>query len=305
MDPMTLSASIVAAAIANMSFACTVGVCLAALMLHDAPPLVRHRLRPLAIAGIGTLIVADTAILALESALMSGSEPVAAFALLVPVLAHSHYGATWFAGIVALIVWMGLLAGSRDFGRPARTGVALCAAAVFAFSRAASSHAADAGDFSLPEWIHWAHLCATASWAGLVIASGLSVLPMLRIDSTGEVLATFAGRLSRAALIAVSVVLVSGIYNADRGLGDSLLPLARSGWGIVLDAKLVLVGVAVVLGAINRLLYLPHVRCRAHRGAANSFTAILKVEAITLLGVLCAAALLAHSVPGADMGAGS
>jgi len=45
MEPMALSASIVVAAIANVSFACAVGGCLAALSLDNAPPRVRHRLQ--------------------------------------------------------------------------------------------------------------------------------------------------------------------------------------------------------------------------------------------------------------------
>lgn len=303
MEPVALSASIVAAAIANVSFVCAVGGCLAAWMLDDAPPLVRHRLQHLSAGCVVMLIAADAVNLLLEAALMSGSTPVAAFAVLVPVLTQSHFGTAWSTGFIALIVWTSLLFGSRELGRPAQTGVALCAAAVFAFSKAASSHAADAGDFSLPEWVHWTHLCATAAWAGLVIVSGLSVLPTLRAHSTGDFLAQFAGRLSRAALIAMSVVLVSGLYNAGRGLGGSLLPLTRSGWGIVLCAKLVLVSLAVVLGGINRLVYLPRIRCGSERGAASSFLVILRIEAIAMFGVLSVAAVLAHSVPGAHLGA--
>lgn len=303
MDPATVSASIVVAAIANVAFACAVGTCLAVLMLGIAPPLVRHRLQRFAAGCAVTLIVADAINLLLEAALMSGSAPDAAFTLLIPVLTQSHFGAAWSAGCAALIVWMGLLLRARQRGRATRMGVALFAAALFAFSKAASSHAADAGDLSLPEWIHWAHLCATATWAGLVIASGLWVFPLLHASPNSEVVTLYASRLSRAALIAVSVVLVSGIYNAERGLGGSLA-LAYSGWGTILDAKLVLVGTAIVLGGINRLVYLPRMQRGEERRAANSFLAILRAEAVTMVGVLSAAAILAHSAPGAHLGAG-
>lgn len=302
MDPVTVFASIVVAAIANVSLACAVGACLAGLMLGDASPLTSSRMRRFATGCVVTLIVADAVNLLLEAALMSGLTAGTAFEVIVPVLTQSHFGAAWSTGFAALIVWTGLLVASRDSGRPARTGAALCAAAIFAFSKAASSHAADAGDFSLPELIHWTHLCATAAWAGLVIASGLSALPMLLADSPGEVVARFAGRLSRAALVVVSVVGVSGIYNADRGLGGSLTPLALSGWAHILAAKLVLVSVAVVLGGINRLIYLPRIRFGA---SASSFLAILRLEAVAMLCVLSAAAVLAHTIPGAHLGAGS
>ena len=178
MDPATVSASIVVAAIANVAFACAVGTCLAVLMLGNAPPPERHRLQRFAAGCAVTLIVADAINLLLEAAPMSGSAPDAAFTLLVPVLTHSRFGLAWSTGCVALIVWTGLQLRARQGRRAIRMAVARFAASLFAFSKAASSHAADAGDLSLPEWIHWAHLCATVTWAGLVIASGLLGVPL-------------------------------------------------------------------------------------------------------------------------------
>lgn len=94
MDPVTLSASIVAAAVANVAFACAVGVCLATLILGDAPPLMRRRLQRFAAGAVAMLIVADTVNLLLEAALMSGSSPGEASAFLIPVLTQSHFGTT-------------------------------------------------------------------------------------------------------------------------------------------------------------------------------------------------------------------
>jgi uncharacterized membrane protein len=167
MEQATIFASIVAAAIADVSFACAVGSCFAVLMLRDAPPLTRDRLRRFARGGIAILIVANIVNLLLEAALISGSAAVAALAEIVPVLTQSHFGAAWLSGLVSLIVWTVLLVGSRSFGRSAPTGLALFAAAIFAFTKAVSTHAADAGDFSLPEWVHCVHLCATAAVRGL------------------------------------------------------------------------------------------------------------------------------------------
>jgi copper resistance protein D len=296
MEQATIFASIVAAAIADVSFACAVGSCFAVLMLRDAAPLTRDRLRRFARGGIAILIVANTVILLLEAALMSGSAPVAAFAEIVPVLTQSHFGATWFSGLVCLIVWTVLLVGRLR--RPAQTNLALLAAAVFAFSKAASTHAADSGDFSLPEWVHWIHFCAMAAWAGLVIASALSVLPALCADAPGEVVVQFVGRLSRGALVALSVVLVSGIYDTHRGLGGSLVPLTSSCWGVILVIKLTLVGAATALGGVNRMIYLPRIRQGVPGSNAHSFLIILRAEAVAMLGVLSAAAVLAHTAQG-------
>jgi copper resistance protein D len=298
MEQAMIFASIVAAAIANVSFACAVGACVAALMSRDAAPLTRDRLRRFAAGGVAILIVSEIVILLLKAALMSGSAPGAAFAEIVPVLTQSHFGATWFSGLVCLIVWTVLLVGAGRLRRPAQTNLALLAAAVFAFSKAASTHAADAGDFSLPEWVHWIHFCAMAAWAGLVIASALSVLPALCADLPSEVVVQFVGRLSRAALVALSVVLVSGIYDTHRGLGGSLVPLTSSCWGVILVIKLMLVGAATALGGVNRMIYLPRIRHGVPGSNAHSFLIILRAEAVAMLGVLSAAAVLAHTAQG-------
>jgi putative copper resistance protein D len=135
-----------------------------------------------------------------------------------------------------------------------------------------------------------------------VIASGLLVLPRLRSVATGDDLAHFVGHLSAAATLAVSAVLVTGVFNADRGLGGSLVPLTHSDWGLILSAKLGLVGVAIILGGINRLVYLPRIRRGASHNSAASFLTILRAEAVVMIGILSAAAVLAHAVPGAHLG---
>ncbi|KVQ42179.1 hypothetical protein WK04_17555 [Burkholderia ubonensis] len=81
MDRAAAFASIVVAAVANVTFACAVGACLAGLM--------------------------------------SGSTAGVVFEVIVPVLAQTHFGAAWSTGLAALIVWTGLLAGIRESGRAA------------------------------------------------------------------------------------------------------------------------------------------------------------------------------------------
>ncbi len=112
------------------------------------------------------------------------------------------------------------------------------------------------------------------------------MLPRLRADASGEDLAHFIGRLSAAATFALLAVLYGGIYNADRGLGCSLVPLAHCDWGLILDAKLGLVSTAIVLGGINRLVYLPRIRrATSYGAAASSFLTILRAEAVVMVVV--------------------
>ncbi|ARM00256.1 hypothetical protein BOC59_09500 [Burkholderia pseudomallei] len=247
MDAWPVSGSIIATAVANVLFACAVGACLAALLLDDTSPHVLQRLQRVGAVCVVALIIADTIHLLLEALLMSGSVPGAIWSAVVPVLTQSHFGAAWSVGLAALTCWALLSMAWRWSARRVWSCLTLPAAAIFAFSKVASSHAADAGDFSLPEWIHWIHLCSTAAWAGLVISGALFVLPGLRAAQTKHGPAQFARRVSLAATVAFSAVVITGLYNANRGLGGSLVPLAHSDWGIVLDAKLGLVGVAVAL----------------------------------------------------------
>ena len=147
MDRATISGSIIVAAVANVLFACAVGACLAALMLDNVSPRLRHWLRRIVAVCVVALIVADIVNLLFEAALMSGSVPGADLSVLILVLTRSHFGAAWSIGLAALIVWTVLSVAPRGFGRPAGTSVALFAAAVFAFSKAASSHAATLATF--------------------------------------------------------------------------------------------------------------------------------------------------------------
>jgi putative copper resistance protein D len=74
-------------------------------------------------------------------------------------------------------------------------------------------------------------------------------------------------------------------------------------YGQLLTAKLTLVIVAVVLGAYNRMIYLPRFS-RVAGGedsavlrALRSFERLLVLEALAMLGVLIVAAILGHTSP--------
>ena len=54
---------------------------------------------------------------------------------------------------------------------------------------------------------------------------------------------------------------------------------------------------ALVLGGLNRFLALPRLRRTALTMDAHTFTNVLYLEALAMIGVFIAAAALAHSVP--------
>jgi copper resistance protein D len=58
----------------------------------------------------------------------------------------------------------------------------------------------------------------------------------------------FVGCLCAVASIAVSAVLFTGVFNAERRPVGFLVPLTNSDWGLILSAKLGPEGVAIVFG---------------------------------------------------------
>jgi len=169
---------------------------------------------------------------------------------------------------------------------------------VIAAGKASLGHAADVGALSAAVGVQTVHLLATAVWGGVVLAGGLAVLPMLGSSVARGALIRIGQQMSRTSVIAVVFVLGTGVLNALRGLGGSLAPLDGSTWGRVLLLKLLLVALALVLGGLNRFSALPRLRRTASTEDAHTFRNILHLEALTMIGVFVAAAVLSFSVPG-------
>lgn len=252
------------------------------------------------LAALCALVLACGLYLWLEAAVMSGSSFGAAGAALGAVLTQSHFGMAWAVGCVGA-VFACLAGGARN----SRTAWWLAAAGmiVYAAGKAAASHAADAGDFTLRETVHVVHLLATAFWAGSVmVAAALLWRSRLTTAATPAQRVAFCTQLSHLATIALGVVIVSGIYNATQDTAHLSAPLLSVLYGRVLTVKLVFVTLAVLLGGYNRMIHLPHLQAAAqdddaYRDAQRGFDRLLAVEAIAMLAVLIAAGVLGHTSP--------
>lgn len=106
-----------------------------------------------------------------------------------------------------------------------------------------------------------------------------------------------ATQVSNVSVVAVALVLLSGIFNAVRGSGGSFEAIELSTWGHVLMLKLALVALALVLGGLNRFSALPRLRRTASTMDAHTFVNVLYLEALAMIGAFVAAAALSHSVP--------
>jgi copper resistance protein D len=242
------------------------------------------------------LVLADIVWLLYQSASMSGVGLPEAIGVVPTVLAQTHVGYAWslaFGGAVVLLLTS--LAGHQGTLRNALLWLAVIAVAA---GKASLGHAADAGPASAAIGTHTLHVLVTAVWGGLVLSGGFSVLPALGISTARGVMIRTASQISSVSMVAVAFVVLTGAFNAARGSGGSFEAVEVSTWGHVLTLKLVLVALALVLGGLNRFAALPRLRRTASTMDAHTFTNVLYLEALAMLGVFVAAAVLSHSIPG-------
>jgi len=286
-----------AAAFYDAAFASALGLVLAKLWLaRDAEPALHTRFRRTTFLCATSILLALCAQSYLTTATMIGASALADVRLqLATVLTDTHAGRNILACTALVLVFLLALTSPRRAQSGTDTWITLGLLTTLAAVRAASGHAAADGDFTLPEYVQFAHLISIAIWAGSVIAAGLIVLPTLNPTDT----LTFTRKLSRTVTVALLFILLSGIYNSYRGLGGSLKPLATTQWGYLLDAKLALVLIALAMGALNRRTLQTNSTLTPQ--LSIRLTAVLRVEAIVMLLILILSAFLANSPP-ANMG---
>lgn len=256
----------------------------------------RERARASLVAASFALVLADGLWLLYQSAQMSALPLSSAFGEVPTVLGRTHIGHAWCVAVGGAVLALAATLAGRG-GRGASAVFAL-AAVIVAMGKASMGHAADAGPWSLAVAVQALHLAATGLWGGIALAGGLAVLPVLDSSTTRGVLIRIAGRISYVAAMALAVVIATGLFNAQHGLGGDLAPLSHSGWGHVLTLKGALVLFAVLLGALNRTSALPRLRRTASTTDAYTFKNILHLEALVMVGVFIVAAVLAHMAPG-------
>jgi copper resistance protein D len=304
MDALSIAQTGVGA-VADIAFACTLGAALMNFWLSReqafAPisPARRGWARAygMGIGGALVMVLAQLVMAWLQAASMSGMPVMQAGTALWMVVTGSHAGiglSIALAGGVLLV----LASASGQAMSARRFAMVVVGALVAAAGKASIGHAADAGAFSLAEIIHTVHLLATATWGGLVIAGSLAVLPALGGTLARAFLIRLTGKMSTASVVALALVILTGLFNAWRGLGGSAGVLEESEWGQVLVVKAVLVAVVLIFGALNRWSALPRLRRTASTLDARTVTGVMRVEGFLMIAVFVAAAVLSHSVPG-------
>ncbi|MEJ2761100.1 MAG: CopD family protein, partial [Gammaproteobacteria bacterium] len=167
--------------------------------------------------------------------------------------------------------------------------------AALAFTRSASGHPADQGDFTLREFNDWLHLAAAAVWMGAVMVSALVLFPRLRNRRT---LGTASiQRLSNLAGAALVLTLATGVCNAWWAL-PALADLWTTDYGRLLLVKLALVAVLILFGAVNRYYFLPDLRAAGDAPALHKqFALSLILESLAMVATMNVVAQLTQGVP--------
>ncbi|NPT39980.1 copper resistance protein CopD [Paraburkholderia sp. 1N] len=290
------------AALMNVAFAFAVGSALlgawlakdAQIKINPARPAWLRAQRSMLTATV-VLVLADLGWLWYQAASMSGVALPAALGVIPTVLTQTHVGYGWSVAFAGALVLLGT-AMARHTGM-LRNALLWLAVIAIAAGKASLGHAADAGPFSAAIAMQMLHVLVTGVWGGLAMAAGLSVLPALGTSTARGMLIRTATQVSNVSLVAVGLVLLTGIFNAVRGSGGSFEAIQVSTWGHVLTLKLMLIALALVLGGLNRFSALPRLRRTASTMDAHTFVNVLYLEALAMVGVFVAAAALAHSVP--------
>ncbi|MBB5190191.1 putative copper resistance protein D [Silvimonas terrae] len=229
-------------------------------------------------------------LLPVNGAGMAGVEITAVLPAL-PAILSTHFGYVWLAGVVVMALL--LTVALRPVPARLAGGVILTG---FVYLRARTGHVADAGMFSIAAAVHTVHLLAAGAWAGSALVF------VTRHTRQGRTFDTHAARrLSQLAAWALLLIALTGAANVWRMLAGPLVSgFWQQPWGVILKVKLLLVGVAVLLGATNRWSVLPALDLQAVSGQRR-FLALLWLEILAFAGVFACAALLGSTSPPMNM----
>jgi putative copper resistance protein D len=266
----------------------------------------RH-LRTVTGLAVAAATVAAFAVLWLEAAAMAEVPVASAASAVWSVLTATHYGLAWSIGIVAMAVVAATTATPWRPGRlRAAVALRLLAIGVFLYSRSIVSHAGAGGDVSWAVAADWLHLVLISLWVGEVLVAGFITL---RGDTAADSIcqdrldrARYIEALSTSATIALTGIVVTGLFSAWRGL-VSLDNATGNPYASVLLIKVSLVAAAAVLGGANRLLVMRRLIAQLRNSVPSGFASerrfalILQIEAVFLFAALILAAILSATSP--------
>lgn len=249
------------------------------------------------------LTLLDQGLIATGSGL--GDPP--SFAVYRRILLHSTFGTAWLMRVATFgcLAVVGHAIGSRGWTPrwPWILGTGL--GGVLLLTVPFAGHAEGETDRALAIATDWLHLSAAAAWLGGLgyLLPSLIALRRSPSDTAGTVAATVVTRFSGLALVAVSVLMATGLGNAAFHVSGPRA-LRDQDYGATLIAKHVVVVLVLIAAAVNLLLNRPHLRAAAalRDGAAvrkclRATETVVAVELVFGTAIVLAAAALTELPP--------
>ncbi|SEC63560.1 copper resistance D family protein [Terriglobus roseus] len=274
-----------ASVLIDFSLAALAGLLLARRWLRRVPN--GPALIPLT-APAASLVFALALQLLCLAATFTGKTGLRALLSSLPDIVRTHAGSVLCLtlGTALLLLLVSRLVRSRD---SAAVAAFLCCL----LFRSGSGHAATENVVSLAQALQFLHLASMAIWSGGVMLSGFLVIPQLVADDKSSAL--YLTALSWWSTCAVGFVAVTGVVKAYLATSGIIPQTLGTRWGLVLGVKIFGVGVALILGYLNRLaLSRPN---RATISKSRQSMTILRAEAIAMTIILVASAALANLPP--------
>ncbi|MCQ4204996.1 copper resistance protein CopC [Streptomyces coelicoflavus] len=258
-DPLTATLHKIARYLSYLAAALLIGAAAFVALCRPPDP---APLRRLLVAAWWTLLAATLALLVLRAPYEAGTGPSAALdpaalrdtlttrpgALLLTRLGLLLPVALYLARAARAARAVRVDRGDRRRGgRPLAAAVGVVLAVGLALTWAAAEHASAGIQVPVAMTSSMLHLLATAVWLGGLVA----LLVTLRAPRPSPDPAGVVARFSRTAFAAVTVLVVTGVYQSWRGLG-SWQALTGSTYGRLLLAKVVLVAVLLAAAAVSR-----------------------------------------------------
>ncbi|MEV7288288.1 copper resistance protein CopC [Streptomyces sp. NPDC093252] len=204
-------------------------------------------LRPLLRTAWWTLLVTTFALLLLRAPYEAGTGPATAFDPGALTRTLSGRPGILLAARLLLLVPAALLLVRLSRRRtPVLTGAAAVVAVGLAVTWSAAEHASAGIQVPVAVASSTLHLLATGVWLG-----GLVALPATLRGTPGPLGLRVVRRFSRIAFMAVTVLVVTGVYQSWRGLG-SLSALTGTAYGRVLLLKLLAVAALLAAAGVSR-----------------------------------------------------
>lgn len=170
--------------------------------------------------------------------------------------------------------------------------------AVFTVARASMGHAGEDGFWTLALAAEVLHLGAIGAWFGIVVVSAWRALQAPRLLLDFRKTSYYLDRMSRSAMVAVVVIVFTGLFNAWQRIGAPRNVL-HNPYGTAFLVKVGLVGIALVLGGYNKYVGLPGVQLK--NGGTASVKLVLQCETVILFGALIVAAIMTSLQPPASV----